>query len=170
MKNYDYKTRNLFSGPHLLGMLFIGAGIFSLVSPEFITDSDYSSERSLWIGVIALTFGLIITFTFTGKLISFEENKIKEYTSVLGFKMGEWIGLPNVKHIKLTSEVQTSSNTPNGISPTLSGNTICYKVLLTSSPDTNKNSYVLEFSSKDKAMASAQLLSKGFDVQLQSEL
>ncbi len=167
MKNYNHKKRNFTSGSHLLGIIFIGAGVLSIASPLFISSPDYSAERSLWTGIAAIAIGLVIVSTFTGSIISFGENKIKEYTSILGYKMGSWSTLPEIKQINLTSELQESSNTPNGISPTLSGTTVSFKVLLVSSEQDGIS--FLEFSKKDKAISCAKLLSKGFDKPLESD-
>ena len=68
MNNFNFKRRNLVSGPHLLGSLLIMAGLFALVSPVFIKNES-SMERVLGVGVGAIILGLVIVSSYGGTLI-----------------------------------------------------------------------------------------------------
>ncbi|QCR21634.1 hypothetical protein [Pontibacter sp. SGAir0037] len=62
MNYFNFKRRSLFSGPHLLGFLFIAVGIFSIVSPAIFAN-DTSFERALVVGAVAAIFGAMIAST-----------------------------------------------------------------------------------------------------------
>ena len=114
MKNFHFKKRDLFSGPHLLGVLLILAGIFALVSPTFLVVGS-STERVLLVGLGAFIIGLFILFSYSGTTIDFTQNKYKEYVSVGGYKLGQWSPLPTISSIHVIVRSAVTSNTPNGI-------------------------------------------------------
>jgi hypothetical protein len=68
MNKFNFKKRNLISGPHLLGPVLIIAGLFALVSPEFLK-SGSSMEKILGVGVGAIIIGLGIISSYSGTLI-----------------------------------------------------------------------------------------------------
>ncbi len=155
MKNFNFKKRDFASGPHLLGILLILAGVFALVSPMFLK-SGVSIERVLAVGIGALIIGLLIVSSYGGTLIDFSQKRFKDYTSIVGYKYGEWMTMPDIVTIKVTSSSYRSTNTSNGISPTLSGKVTDFKIFLyANSP---QPIFSFEYSSKRKAVKKAQRL------------
>lgn len=128
MDIYHHKKRQLFSGPHLLGMLFILAGIFSLVSPYLIEDT--SADRSLYIGIGGIGFGLMVVSTYSGILIDFKGKRVKQYNAILGCKLGNWTKLPQITSVRLVTDRYEATNMANGVSPTLSGEVTDYVAFL----------------------------------------
>ena len=66
----------------------------------------------------------------SGTLIDFEENRFKEYQSILWVKIGDWQELPKIEKVELIHHTFQSRNTPNGISPTLSQVITIYECVL----------------------------------------
>lgn len=128
MNSYHHKKRELFSGPHLLGMLFILAGTFSLISPYFIEET--SPGRSLYIGIGGIGFGLMVVSTYSGVLIDFKQKRMKQYSAILGYKLGQWTELPEIASVRLVTDRYEATNMANGVSPTLSGEVTDYVALL----------------------------------------
>lgn len=163
MTNYNFKKRNLFSGPHLLGLLFVIAGIFALVSP-FVFESQSSFERSLFVGMAALIIGIMILSSYSGVLVDFSAHRAKEYICLLGFKIGEWADLPGINTIKVLEVSQRTSNTPNGISPTLTGRVTLYKTFLYA--DDSKPVLSFDYSRRERALKDAEHLATYLDATL----
>jgi hypothetical protein len=156
MNHYNFKRRSLFSGPHLLGLLFVAAGILSIISPA-IFKSDNSLARAFYIGAAAIILGTIIVSSYGGTVIDFNKKRARDYFSVLGYQFGEWTALPNIERIVVISVNYKASNTPNGISPTWSGTVTDYKVFLYSENSKPVLSFV--FSDEEHAVNAANLLS-----------
>jgi hypothetical protein len=163
MKNFDFKRRNLASGPHLLGALLIIAGLFVFVSPVFLK-SESPLERVLGVGLGALIVGFVIVFSYSGTLINFTENRFKEYSSVCGYKFGAWTTLPVILTVKVVSVSYISTNTPNGISPTLSGRVTDFKTLIYSNTANPVLSFI--YSDRDKAVKHARRLAYNLNADL----
>ncbi len=163
MKKFNYKKRNPFSGPHLLGVLLILAGVFALVSPYIVT-SGSSIERILAMGIGAIVIGLLIVSSYSGVIMDFEEKRSKEYSSICGFKIGEWSSLPEIVTVKVIAKSYISSNTPNGVSPTLSGRVTDYKVLLY--PDQSKPIFSFDYSKQKKAESIGKKLASDLQAEL----
>jgi hypothetical protein len=72
MQHFDFKERNLISGPHLLGLLLVITGIFVLISPAFLS-SGSSIEKVLAVGMVSVIIGLLIILTYKGTLIDFKK-------------------------------------------------------------------------------------------------
>lgn len=163
MNNFNFKRRNLVSGPHLLGSLLLIAGLFALVSPVFFKNES-SIERVLAVGMGAILLGLVIVSSYGGTLIDFTEKRFKEYFSIGGYKFGEWTALPLIRTVKVISTSYTSTNKPNGISPTFSGKVTDFKTLICS----NASKPVLSFmySNKDKAVKHAKRLASNLNADL----
>ena len=87
---------------------------------------------------------------------------MKEYFSFLGFKTGEWQQLPKITQIKILKTTRKFTNTPNGISPTLSGKFSVYSVHLIN--DGLETAVKLDYSKKQKAVSKANELAAGFNV------
>lgn len=163
MKNFNYRNRNLVSGPHLLGTLLIIAGLFNIVSPTFL-ESDSSIERVLTVGIGAVVAGLIIISSYKGTLIDFTRKRYKEYLSIGGYKLGEWVALPDILKIKVISTTYVSSNTPNGISPTISGKVTDFKTIIYST--SAKCVFSFTYSNMDKAVKHARRLAADLNADL----
>lgn len=163
MNKFNFKRRNLVSGPHLLGLLLIIAGLFALVSPLFIRNGS-SMERVLGVGVGAILPGLVIVSSYDGTLIDFTRKRFKEYISIGGYKSGEWVTLPVISKVKVISTSYVSSNTPNGISPTFSGKVTDYKTLIYSNASKPVLSFV--YSNRDKAVKQAKRLATNLNADL----
>ncbi|MEM8940156.1 MAG: hypothetical protein AAGC64_12490 [Bacteroidota bacterium] len=163
MKKFNFKKRNLLSGPHLLGTLLIFAGLFVLVSPTFLK-SGTSRERILAVGIGAVIVGLLVVSSFGGTLIDCTQRRFKEYLSIGGYRFGEWMVLPDILKIKVISTSYISSNTPNGISPTLSRKVTDFKTLIYS--NSSKPILSFKYSSMDKAVEHAKRLAADLDADL----
>ncbi|MEQ9375955.1 MAG: hypothetical protein RIG68_12300 [Imperialibacter sp.] len=163
MSQFDFKKRNLLSGPHLLGSLMILTGVFALISP-MLMESGSSLEKTLIVGVGAVVIGLAIVSSYSGTLIYFSGNKIKHYTSIFGYKIGEWVELPSIATVTLTSTKYSTTNTSNGISPTLSGEITDHKVLLYANRTKPVFSFV--YPKRSIAIDAAKRLASGFGVEL----
>ena len=164
VKNYNFKKRDLFSGPHLLGWILIAAGLFALISPA-VLESDSSFEKILMVGTGAIAIGLVIVSSYHGILIDFTGNRSKEYFSLCGYKFGEWVELPKIVKVKLTSVQYRVTNTPNGISPTLSGNITDHRVLLYADKPAPVHSFI--FAREERARREANHLASGFNTVLE---
>ncbi|MEQ8415584.1 MAG: hypothetical protein RIB71_14000 [Imperialibacter sp.] len=163
MSQFDFKKRSLLSGPHLLGSLMILAGVFALISP-MLMESGSSLEKTLVVGVGAVVIGLTIASSYSGTLIHFSENKIKHYTSILGYKFGGWVELPAIARVTVTSTKYRTTNTSNGISPTLSGEVTDYRVLLYT--NNAKPAFSFAYPKRSIAIDAAKRLADGLYVDL----
>ena len=163
MKNFNYKRRNLASGPHIIGLLLTLAGLFALLSPTFL-NVGVSSERILVVGIGTMVLGLLIVSSFSGVCIDYAKKRFQEYTSVLGYKFGEWEDLPDISEVKAISVSYMSSNTPNGISPTLSGRVTDYKILIYSTYAQTVLSF--EYTKKKQAEENARELATSLNAKL----
>lgn len=163
MKNFNFKNRNLVSGPHLLGTLLVLAGVFALASPTFLK-SGSSLERVLVVGIGAIMIGLLIISSYNGTQIDFKRKRFREYFSVGGYKFGEWIALPDILKIKVISNSFLSSNTSNGISPTLSGKVTRYHTFIYS--NSSEPLFSFEYSKMDEAVRQAKRLAGDLNADL----
>lgn len=163
MSEFDFKKRNLLSGPHLLGSLMMLAGLFALISPLLLKGGS-SLEKTLLVGAGALVIGLAIVSSYNGTLIYFSENKMKHYTSIFGYKIGEWMELPAIVTVTVTSTNHRNTNTSNGISPTLSGEITDYRVLLYA--NTTKPTFLFVYPKRSMAIDAAKQLANGLNAEL----
>ena len=144
----------------MLGLIFIAVGLFTVISPTIIT-SDSSFERSIYVGAGAIVLGSMIVSSYGGTEIDFNQKRVKENSSFLGYQFGEWAALPDVKRIAVITRNYKATNTPNGISPTWSGIVTDHKVFLYSENPKPIISFV--FSNKEHAVEAAKLLSANLD-------
>lgn len=158
MSRFNYKNRNLFSGVHLLGILLLVAGLFALVSPLFLS-SGSSMTKIISVGTGSCFIGLLIIFTYSGTLIDTSKKKFKEYVSIIGFRMGSWQDLPEIREIKVVSSNKIQRNIPNGISPTLSGKVTEHRILLYT--DSDRPVFSFSYSNQTKATEQARYLADG---------
>lgn len=163
MNSFNFKRRNLYSGPHLLGLLLVIAGVFVLISPLLFIDKN-SVERVLSVGFGAIIFGFTIVFSYDGTLIDFTKKRFKNYSSICGYKYGDWTALPAISTVKVISTSYMSTNMPNGISPTLSGKVIDFKLLIFSDSIHPLISFV--YSNRDKAVRHAHNLASNLNADL----
>ncbi|WKK75256.2 hypothetical protein QYS49_27410 [Marivirga salinae] len=163
MNNFNYKGRNLTSGPHLLGILLIIAGLFALMSPVLFKNGS-SIEKSLALGIGVLIVGFVIVSSYSGTLIDFSGKRVKEYTSISGYVFGKWTAFPNISVVRVISSTSTSTNIPNGISPTLSRKVTIFKVLMYSNAPKPVLSFV--YSKKVKAVEQAKTLANNLNSDL----
>lgn len=156
MSQFNYKSRQLLKGQHLIGTLLVLAGVANMVIPLFV-ESDLTQNQSLLIGAVVIIVGLGIVFTYDGILIDFEQRRVKDYASLCGFKKGEWRALPSTLGIEVMVKEEQSTNTANGISPTLSTLTVTYEVILKNTA-TQKAETVLSYSKEKQAQQIASVL------------
>lgn len=121
-------------------------------------------ERVLAVGTGAIIVGLFIISSYDGTLIDFTQKRFKEYVSIGGYKFGEWVALPDILKIKVISTTYIRGNTPNGISPTLSGKVTDFKTLIYS--NTSKPEFSFKYSSMDEAVKHARRLAADLNADL----
>ncbi len=167
MNKFNFKRRNFITGPHLLGLALVVAGLFALVSPMFLK-SESSLEKITVVGAGAILIGLIVVSSYGGTLIDFTKKKVKEYSSVCGYKFGEWTALPVITTVKVISTSNKSTNTPNGISPTLSGKTTDFRTLIYSSDPKPLLSFT--YSNRKNAINDAERLATRLNAVLELNL
>lgn len=168
MKELDIKRRTIFAiGPHLLGLLFIGVGLFTILSPLFITDSN-SVERAVITGGIAACLGILVLLSYGGTEFNFEEKKYRAYYSIAGLKTGKWLDLPSLKQIRVIPHTFKGSQTFDGVHPTTSGTITQFVIALYA--DQPKPILVLENSNKELALKYAQVLGQGLKVAVEANV
>jgi hypothetical protein len=163
MKEFNFKKRNLVSGPHILGPLLIVPGVVALVGTAIFNTED-TPTRKIFLGGGAIVLGIIIINSYEGTLIDFSKRRVKAYFSIGGYKLGEWKTLPDISTVKLISTTYTRTNVPNGISPTFSGKVTDYKTLLFSDGDNPMLTFV--YSKKKKAIKQATRLATNLNAKL----
>lgn len=166
MKYFNHQKRDLTSGPHLIGLILVFAGAFALLSPTLFAVGS-SMQRVIMVGLGAILIGLFILVTFEGTLIDVAGRRFKEYTSIGGYKWGEWTALPEIANIKVTSVTYQSTNTPNGVSPTLSGKITEHSIMLYA--DEHASLLSFNYSNKHKAVKQAKSLAAELKVALTIE-
>lgn len=163
MKEFNFKKRNLVSGPHILGPLLIVAGLVALVS-AVIFKNDVTLVRTLLVGGGAIVLGLLIINSYEGTLIDLSNKRVKAYISVVGYKLGEWKALSDISVVKVVSNSYVRTNVPNGISPTFSGKVTDFNILLYS--DDTKPALAFVYSKKKKAVKQATKLATNLNAEL----
>jgi hypothetical protein len=168
MKIYNHKRRNVISiSPHLLGLIFIVVGLFTILSPGFM-ESDSSIGKAILVGGVSILFGISVVFSYGGTLINFNSYSIKEYYSLCGLKMGNWKKISEIKKVKVVSEQYKFTRSSDGIHPSNSGQVWIYKALLYSSNP--KPILTFEFPTKDKTLKEAKILADNFGAVLELRL
>jgi hypothetical protein len=165
MTDFNHKERSIWKGRHLLGTLFVFAGIFAISSP-YLFQVEIAIIKVFAVGGTMILLGCIFISIYQGITISFRENRIRKYESFLGFKIGEWEKMPNILEIRLSSSTYSATNTPNGISPTISGKATEYVVHLN---DDNRTFLKIIFDKEKNALTAAKRLSQGFGVELKNQ-
>ena len=162
-KHFNYKKRNLLSGPHLLGILLLLVGLFTLASPLYLK-TEVPQERVIIMGAGAVVLGLLIVSSYTGTLVDTFGNRYKDYLSVAGIIFGEWAELPLITQVRLKGISRLHTNTANGISPTLSGKVKEYTVGLNS--DSGRPEFVFTYKKEKTASAQAAYLASALNAEL----
>lgn len=165
MAYFDYKRRNLFAGPHLIGIILGVTGLFASLTPLFL-DIEASLTKTLLVGLGALFLGLLIISTYEGTSIDIDRRRQREYLACCGFRFGKWLPLPVISQVKMVPNTYRSTNMRNGISPTLSGYITDFHIFLyTSESDQPFLSYA--FSKEKQARMKAEALAKRLEVPLE---
>ena len=153
------------SGPHLLGVLLMAAGLFALASPMLLA-SESSWEKILGVGAGAILLGLFIWLSYGGTRIDLTEKKMQDYLSMGGYRFGAWERLPTITTVRVVTTHYRSSNTPNGITPTLSGTIVETSVLL--HVDNANPVFSFTYSNQRKAMKNAEYLATHLPAKLET--
>jgi hypothetical protein len=142
----------------MVGGILILMGLIVLAVPIFFeVDTEFS--KVLLVSGIPIVIGVIMISTYSGTLIEFENHKFKEYQSILWIKFGDWQNLPKIENAELIHYTSTQTNTPNGISPTLSGEVTVYKCVLVSG---GKKFMVFDYSKEKDAIVALDIIRNGF--------
>jgi hypothetical protein len=142
----------------MVGGILILMGLIVLAVPIFFeVDTEFS--KVLLVSGIPIVIGVIMISTYSGTLIEFENHKFREYQSILWIKFGDWQNLPKIENAELIHYTYTQTNTPNGISPTLSGEVTVYKCVLVSG---GKKFMVFDYSKEKDAIVALDIIRNGF--------
>lgn len=163
MKSVVTVNVKLTQGPRLLGLICILAGILSILSPQFM-EVSMPGNRSLWIGLVFMLAGLLISGIYRGTEIDISGKRFRNYQAYFGIKTGEWNNIPDLDGIYLFSQSEEFANMPNGITPTLSGTWTDFYVMAISKEITPVFSLV--YTDRDPAQSVAERLSQGLGVSL----
>ncbi|MBN7814361.1 hypothetical protein [Algoriphagus pacificus] len=112
-----------------MSLIFLTAGGIVLLVPLYF-EVNTDPQKIGIVGGGAFLIGLLMVSIYSGTLIDFEENRFKEYQSILWVKIGDWQELPKIEKVELIHHTFQSRNTPNGISPTLSQVITIYKCVM----------------------------------------
>ncbi|MBN2667675.1 MAG: hypothetical protein JXR60_00475 [Bacteroidales bacterium] len=93
----EFTTAKLPINFTVLGYLFIGLGIYSLI-------------KHLWEAVFLLLIGLIIVLFKSGLVIDFNARKYKKYNGLFFIKIGEWMSISKDAFLKLEKKRMVHAN------------------------------------------------------------
>ena len=131
-------------------------------------DSGSSELKSLVVGIIAITLGLVILSSYTGTLIHFGNNIYKEYTAIAGIKIGEWEVLPPLASVVLDRKDLNFRSTHNGITPTFATQVTEYRLSLL---DANSKLVLsLIYGDPSEVTEASELLAAQFNVGIDNRL
>jgi len=161
LDQFNYKNESFgINGSSVLGIILIGAGLIVLLVP-LVIEVNTDSQKIWIVGGGALVVGMLIVSIYSGTLIDFRRNEFKEYQSIFWFKIGEWQQLPKIEHAELILHSYRSTNTPNGISPTLSREVTVYKCVLLAN---GTKFLALDFTREKYAVAALEELKEGLGI------
>lgn len=156
MRHFHYINRK--NGIQKLGGILILTGLIVVTIPFFV-DVETAFSKVLLVSGVPLTLGLIIISTYGGVLLDFEAHKLKKYHSIFWIKWGEWQSLPEIENAELIHHTYRETNTPNGISPTLSREVTVYKCVLV----VNREKFmVFDYSREKDAITALDIIRNGF--------
>jgi hypothetical protein len=169
MNELDIKRRDLFSvGPHMLGLIFIAVGIFTLVSPLFM-GGDNSITKAIIAGSLAIIVGCMIIASYGGTYFDFTEKRYKEYYSISGFRIGKWQTTPVINMIKVFPHTFKATRSADGIHPSTSGEISRYVIALYGNNNLNPI-LVFENSNKQQTLKDAKTFSEQLKVAMDNKL
>lgn len=166
MSTFNHKKRRRFEGSHLIGVLLIASGVTAFVVSIFISLNPPFDNINPLIACLII-IGLVLVFTYSGIEINFTKSTFREYICFSGVKFGEWTSLPPISKVKLKFSNHTATNTPNGISPTLSGNVQEHRVLLYANQPTPLLSFT--FNKREIGLRNAELLGLNLNTKVEVE-
>lgn len=164
---YDRVTGFSFGGLSKVGYVVMAAGLFVMISPLFIED-DNSVTKSVLVGAVALLAGAVMSFTYKGIEFDFAEKRLKEYTAVLGVKMGQWEIMPPFHHLTIHQGTYSYQTMPNGVNPSFRGTATVYRVSLHS--DNSDSDLVLLSESRQRALKDLKILGEHLNLTPESHL
>ncbi len=138
--------------------MLILTGLIVFTIPFFV-DVETAFSKVLLVSGIPLTTGVFIISTYGGVLIDFKAHKLKKYQSIFWIKRGKWQRLPAIENAELIHHTYMESNTPNGISPTLSGEVTVYKCVLLVN---REKVMVFDYSREKDAITALNIIRNGF--------
>lgn len=141
----------------MLGICLIAAGLIVLLVPFFF-EVDTDSRKIGMVGGGAFLIGMFLISIYSGTLIDFQKHRFREYQSILWFKFGRWVALPRIEHVELIHHSFRSTNTPNGISPTMSGEVTIYKCVLLAN---GTKFLALDFNQEKNAVTALEKIKEG---------
>lgn len=155
MRYFHYINRK--SGLQKLGGILILTGLIVFIIPFFV-DVETAFSKVLLVSGIPSVLGVIIISTYGGIIIDFEAHKLKKYHSIFWIKRGKRQSLPEIENAELIHHTYIETNTPNGISPTLSGEVTVYKCVLL----VNREKFlVFDYSREKDAVTALDIIRNG---------
>ncbi|MDB5256882.1 MAG: hypothetical protein JWM14_1577 [Chitinophagaceae bacterium] len=165
---YNFRSRSFFSiGPHLLGLIFIAVGFFTLVSPLFMP-GDSSVNKAILVGSTAIVFGGMVITSYPGTFFDFKNKRFKTYYALVGYRIGQWKNLPPIKLVKVFPYTFKGDTTPNGVNPSATIQFTRYIVALYS--DQPKPVVALEYDNKHEALEGGRIISVETNATLDKQL
>jgi hypothetical protein len=161
LHQFNHKNQNAgINRVRLLAICLIAAGLIVLLVPFFF-EVDTDSQKIGLVGGGAFLIGMLLISIYSGTLIDFQKHRFREYQSILWFKFGKWEALPRIEHVELIHHSFRSTNTPNGISPTLSQQVTIYKCVLLS----NSTKFLaLDYTKEKDAIADLEEIREGLGI------
>lgn len=156
MNKFHYTNQK--NSLQLVSGILLLMGLIVLSVPFFV-EVDTAFSKILLVGGIPIVIGVIMISTYRGTLLDFEAHKLKEYQSILWIKFGEWQNLPIIENAELIHYTYTHTNTPNGISPTLSGEITIYKCVLVVK---SKKFMVFDYTKETDAIIALDKIREGY--------
>lgn len=163
-RSFETKTAYVFGAAGNFWLLFMAVAVVLWLSPFFM-EQEISLLMTTVLGAISFLIGICLRFSYHGVEIDAEKRMTREFTSILGYRTGEWEPLPDLKKLRFTSYNPYSPNTPNGISPTFRHIGTMYRITLVS--DTALTDYSISLSNRKHALKSAQALAELLHLQVE---
>ena len=165
--SYNLKTKYIFGNGARLWIIFIIAGVFAWLSPYIYPEQENDPVKVILVGTFGVVLGLVLRFSTKGIQIDTGNQRIREYSSYFGIKVGQWNSLPAFDRIVLTSKKVSHWNTPNGISPTFKSDIKLFTIgLFAGNPNPE---YIIQSESQKLAETEAERISKLLNVSLKTE-
>ncbi|WP_345156712.1 hypothetical protein [Pontibacter saemangeumensis] len=118
-------------------------------------------------GTVAFLIGLCLRFSFHGVEVDAESGRLREFTSILGYKTGEWKPLTDLTKLRLSSYSTSSWNTPNGTSPTFRSTSTIYTITLVS--EKPLTDYSISLTNRKQALHTVQALARLLHLPVEEE-